>query len=178
MINLKGRKFGAWTALEYAGCNKNHQPSWLCLCECGTRKIVVGQTLRNGLTNSCGCQHAERTSRSKTKHGHAGGRNGPQSRTYVIWSAMRARCNGNSEMGKKYYADRGIKVCERWGKFENFLADMGEVPSGLSIDRYPDNDGPYSPDNCRWATNLEQSANKRQPDWRLRERDDWGRFTS
>lgn len=176
LVDLKGNRYGAWTVLEYTGPNENGQTSWLCICDCGTRKIVVGQTLREGLTSSCGCQLAERVAKAKTTHGHAGGKSKPASRTYSIWGAMHARCNGNSEIGKKYYADRGIVVCERWHKFENFLADMGEAPDNMSIDRYPNGAGNYEPGNCRWATNLEQATNKRQPDLSHRQRDTRGRL--
>lgn len=74
---------------------------------------------------------------------------------------MKARVAGNGEWNKKYYADRGITMCERWNDFEAFLADMGECPPGKSIERI-DNDGNYEPDNCEWATRKQQSANTRR----------------
>jgi hypothetical protein len=87
------------------------------------------------------------------KHGHAGIR----SSTYYAWTGMRRRCNNPDN---KYYGGRGIKVCERWGKFENFLEDMGERPDGLELDR-EDNEGNYTPDNCRWVTKKVNGRNKR-----------------
>lgn len=75
---------------------------------------------------------------------------------------MHNRCRGKTESGRKYYVAYGITVCERWNSFENFLADMGEVPEGMSIDRYPDKEGNYEPSNCRWATDEEQANNKRE----------------
>jgi hypothetical protein len=75
---------------------------------------------------------------------------------------MHARCRGNSADGRKYYVANGITVCERWSSFENFLADMGEPPDGMTLDRYPDKDGNYEPTNCRWATDEEQANNKRE----------------
>jgi hypothetical protein len=79
---------------------------------------------------------------------------------YTAWNSMMARCFNSSVKHFGRYGGRGITVCERWLKFENFLADMGARPSRLhSLDRYPDKDGHYEPSNCRWATRKEQSRN-------------------
>lgn len=80
--------------------------------------------------------------------------------TYRVWAEMRRRCSDTGRQGYKNYGGRGIKVCERWLDYTNFLADMGERPNGLSLDR-KDNDGNYEPDNCRWATRHQQVLNRR-----------------
>jgi hypothetical protein len=92
-------------------------------------------------------------------HGMAG------TRTYQSWCSMIARCGSHPD-----YAGRGIKVCARWRTFANFLADMGERPEGLTLDRYPDNDGNYRPGNCRWATPKQQAENRRRRKNTIKER--------
>lgn len=124
---------------------------------------------------------AARRARSNTRHGHA--KRGEITSEHRIWAAMRERCNNQWCKAYPNYGGRGITVCERWSSFENFLADMGRRPSlGHSIDRI-DNDGPYSPDNCRWATRVEQKANQRprkdavwiEHDGHRKTLDDWAR---
>lgn len=161
-IDLTGKRFGAWKVIRHNGQNHNRQTVYWCRCDCGTEREVVAQPLRSGLTNSCGCQKPAAISRAKTKHGHSRSLNGGRdSRTYTIWQAMHNRCRGGTEAGRKYYVPYGVKVCERWSSFENFLADMGEAPDKMSIDRYPNKDGDYGPGNCRWATAHQQGMNRR-----------------
>ncbi len=96
---------------------------------------------------------------AKIVHGHAV--HGHHSRTYNTWLMMRRRCDSPKATSYQNYGGRGIKVCERWQSFVNFLADMGERPEGKSIDRWPNKDGNYEPGNCRWATPHEQLMNRR-----------------
>lgn len=97
----------------------------------------------------------------KASHGHSSRKPGRKvSPTYMSWQCMRDRCKRKDREGSHNYTARGIKVCERWHDISNFLADMGERPEGMTLDRI-NNDGDYEPGNVRWATNSEQARNKR-----------------
>ena len=120
-------------------------------CDCGNEKITDANNIRRGLTQSCGCKQQRQT------HGAC------YSNEYAIWCQMKSRCNTPSHPEYHNYGARGIKVCEQWmSGFENFLSDMGKKPPGLSLDRYPNNDGNYEPGNCRWATSEQQCNNLRK----------------
>ncbi len=154
---MTGIIFGYLTVLRRAGTVKK-QAAWECLCKCGTVKILIGSQLRCGAIKSCGCLRAEKNI-SRSTHGHSGrNENNP---TYNTWASMVQRCTNSKHPAFERYGGRGITACERWLKFENFLADMGERPSGTSLDRWPNNDGNYEKSNCRWATSTEQGRNKR-----------------
>jgi hypothetical protein len=154
-INISGVKFGRLIAVRRVE-NKGRHPQWLWRCDCGNEIIVASDHVKSGHTTSCGCVWAEKC----IKHGHGHDAEGKQTRTYKAWVNMRSRVNPDIERYRERYYDRGIRVCVRWDKdFRAFLADMGECPPGKSLDRI-NNDGNYDPENCRWATAAQQSANQ------------------
>lgn len=156
-VDKCGKVFGRLTVIADHGKIKGRR-HWKCVCACGTLRIVDGGNLSSGNTQSCGCWQREITGESNSTHGHK--RGGRSSAIYTIWCSMVSRCTNPNADHYLDYGGRGITVCKRWRKFENFLADMGERPSGLSIERRH-NDKGYSRANCYWATRTEQNNNKR-----------------
>jgi hypothetical protein len=169
--DLTGKQFGKWTVLSYSHTIAN-QAYWLCRCTCGREMPVRGKNLRSNNSGGCLSCHLARISpagtvasaQKVTTHGHCRGpsRHNQQTPTYRSWVAMLTRCRNPKCKDWPHYGGRGITICDRWLGFENFLADMGERPPGMTLDRYPDPDGNYERDNCRWATASQQQTNKRR----------------
>lgn len=151
-----GKQFNNLTVIEFSHCKNSHR-FWLCACNCGNQKVIREDHFRSYRIKGCGCS----IGLGNLKHGHcAGGRY--SSLTYRAWQGMFERCYNTKCHAYNNYGGRGIKVCDRWYYFENFLEDMGEKPgSEYSLDRYPNNNGNYEPENCRWATWEQQNRNKR-----------------
>lgn len=154
-IDRTGHQYGSWKVEEYAGKNWRGDVIWQCLCACGTRKTLVGNSLSKQV-GSCGCQKGPKLSALRRTHGLTG------TTEYNVWLGMKARCESPGSPVYARYGERGIQVCERWrSSFEAFLADMGNRPSPKhSLDRI-DVNGNYEPSNCRWATQAVQQRNRR-----------------
>lgn len=150
---MSGRRFGRLLVLSRAESDRRGNAAWLCRCDCGKEKRILAQSLRKGATVSCGCYCIEVVS-GRGRKLSAGER-----RSYMTWQAMTQRCSNPKSPKWHRYGERGIAICERWRKFDNFLADMGERPKGMTLDRI-NNDGDYEPSNCRWATPMTQGNNR------------------
>jgi hypothetical protein len=155
-----GDRHGYLVAVERATNAADGHARWVCLCDCGKTTTVTGSKLRQGQVRTCGCGRSK-FSRERVKHGRASLTVSEHLvRTYRSWTSMRRRCLTPTNIGYSHYGGRGIRICERWSSFENFLADMGERPPGRTLDRV-NVDGNYERDNCRWATVMEQNSNRR-----------------
>lgn len=150
--DMTGQRFGRLVVMERSAKTRR-AAQWLCRCDCGKSAVSNGDNLRRGLAKSCGCISTERLVKATRRHGLTG------TRTHRIWTSMLTRVTNPRRRNAHRYIGRNIQVCDRWKTFDNFLADMGEAPTGMSLDRYPNQDGNYEPGNCRWATYTQQARN-------------------
>jgi len=162
-LELKYKRFGALLVVRQVESSPHGKTRWLCDCDCGKQSVAISGDLISGKHASCGCLRTELL-RTPKKHGAATG--GILTKAYSSWKSMKNRCTNPKCADWKNYGGRGITICKRWlDSFENSLNDMGECPSGLTLERN-DNSKGYEASNCCWETRKHQANNRRKPETR------------
>jgi len=163
-FDLSGTSQGRLSILRFADEKVNGRPAYVCICSCSPeREIIKSSTTLRGGTKSCGCLHSENARKQLKAVEHLiTTHNMSKTPTYIAWRNMKARCDDPNHQAFKNYKDRGITYCREWASFENFFADMGECPEGLTLNRIDVNSG-YTKENCEWATNHKQGRDRRKP---------------
>lgn len=155
-IDLTGQRFGRLTIVDRAPSKPGRAGAfWNAVCDCGGTTQARASDFKKGHVNSCGCYRRE-MSKSRATHGESH----PRTKEYAIWCSMKQRCLDKKHKDYPKYGARGIEVSEEFMDYAKFLLAVGRCPEGCSLER-KDNDGPYSTENCYWATGLVQSNNKR-----------------
>jgi len=156
--DLTGMQFGRLLVVSHDRSDCTNHTKWLCKCSCGEYKSIREDSLISGHTRSCGCiqkEHMAKLGNSKRTHGMTG------TRLYTIWKLMKKRCKSPGD-NRKYYFDKGVSVCDEWDKnfcnFERWAIENG-YKDDLTLDRI-DPDGDYCPENCRWASWIQQQNNR------------------
>ena len=154
-LDLKGRRFGRLTVLDEAGRDQWRHLLWKCKCDCGAIRLVTQWNLVAGITVSCGCYAKDRASKQLKQHGLS------SNRFFETWTSMMKRCYNPNCSGYYRYGGRGICVCDEWHDVKTFIdwCESQNPPENMQIDRI-DNDGNYSPDNCRFVTIKENNNNR------------------
>lgn len=161
--DLTGQKFGRWKVIKFSHMDKRQGAHWLCECtNDGNRRVVSAGSLRSGNSKSCGCLSSEITANRNKRNAKWQGDSTTNPKLYNAWNHMKQRCEKDYVHSKKYYKDRGIKVCNEWQNYNIFKKWSLKNGFGkdLSLDRI-DNDGNYEPTNCRWVDAQTQANNTR-----------------